>query len=575
MRLRSVFVALGWFSLGAVACNQIAGIEAGKPLECVTVEQCESEATSCHVPVACTQGECVFKDTKNGAVSCDTGRQGACAPGTQQCDANGQPAGICEGAAPIPEQCDADRVDEDCDGQVNESGTMCVCGDGYVSTQEEECDDGGTVDGDHCSATCLSERVLQISAGEYLTCALLNGGSVKCWGSNAYGQLGQGHTSQRGSHENQMGNNLPFIDLGAGQVAIALSAGVGRTCAILQGGAVKCFGLNAIGQLGLGNTDLRGDGPGEMGDALPAVDLGSGSIALAVAMGKEHTCTLLNDGDVKCWGKNKSGALGLGTSSDFNIGDVAGEMGAKLSPIDLAYQVDAVGVDAGTYQTCAILNPPAGAGAVKCWGSNSYGQLGLKSFGGARGDAPDEMGSFLPFVDLGEAATALATGYNHTCALLKSGDVKCWGANEVGELGLGDKMPRTTPQRVDLGTDKAATAIAAGNRYTCALLSEGSVKCWGKPFFGALGYGNADALGDEPDEMGDNLPAIDLGSGKKATAITAGGTHSCALLDDESIKCWGFNTAGELGLGDMQTRGDDPGEMGDNLPTVKLYSDTW
>jgi hypothetical protein len=131
---------------------------------------------------------------------------------------------------------------------------------------------------------------------------------------------------------------------------------------------------------------------------------------------------------------------------------------------------------------------------------------------------------------------------------------------------MGDDLPS-----VDLGSERSAKSIAAGGYHTCALLYDGSVKCWGGNNYGQLGIGNKFiGYGKSADYMGDDLPAIDLGSGRSAKSIAAGGYHTCAQLDDGSVKCWGGNNYGQLGLGNTQNRGDGAGEMGDNLTAVDL-----
>ncbi|MFM7618137.1 MAG: RCC1 domain-containing protein [Actinomycetes bacterium] len=167
---------------------------------------------------------------------------------------------------------------------------------------------------------------------------------------------------------------------------------------------------------------------------------------------------------------------------------------------------------------------------------------------------------------------------HHTCALLDNGTVKCWGANSGGQLGLGDNQPRgyvpgqmgDTLPAVALGTGRTATQLAAGSTSMCAVLDNGTVKCWGLNYDGELGLGDTNDRGDGPGEMGDALPVVALGTGRTATQLTAVGDHTCALLDNGTVKCWGRNDSGQLGLGATNDRGDGPGEMGDTLPTVDL-----
>ena len=228
--------------------------------------------------------------------------------------------------------------------------------------------------------------------------------------------------------------------------------------------------------------------------------------------------------------------------------------------------------------TCALLNN----GSVKCWGRNYYGQLGKGTKGNTAdiGDDANEMGDNLTSIDLGtdRTATAIDTGYDHTCALLDNASVKCWGSGAKGKLGQGntanignqtseqgDNLPST-----DLGTGRTATAISAGYRHTCALLDNASVKCWGRGKWGPIGHGNNASWGDGPNEMGDNLPSTDLGTGRTATAIIAGQFHTCAILDDASVKCWGYNNHGQLGQGNKTQLGAAVNEMGDNLPAIDL-----
>ena len=188
----------------------------------------------------------------------------------------------------------------------------------------------------------------------------------------------------------------------------------------------------------------------------------------------------------------------------------------------------------------------------------------------------------LPLVDLGSGRTAksVSAGGSHTCAVLDNSGVKCWGGNAAGQLGLGDAAGRGSQggqmgddlPAVDLGSGRSAKAVAAGENHTCALLDNNRVKCWGDNQFGQLGLGDTASRGSAAGQMGDNLPAVDLGKGRTAQAIATGAAadHTCALLDDGKVKCWGLNDAGQLGLGDTGNRGDQGGEMGDALNVAHI-----
>jgi len=290
----------------------------------------------------------------------------------------------------------------------------------------------------------------------------------------------------------------------------------------------------------------------------------------AISSGDHHTCARLREpASIKCWGDNHGGQLGLG-NTQF-IGDEADEM-AELSSVDLGAGAPATNVSAGYAHTCAVLTD----GAVKCWGNNDYGQLGIGDTR-RRGDGQNELGDNLKAVELGARLGALSvvTGGSHTCAIRSDHRVTCWGANTFGQLGLGDTNHRGDGSDelgielppIDVGD--SVGQVVAGDFHTCVLLSGGSVKCWGYGLYGQLGQGSSENIGDDPGEL-EALPAIDLGRGRTARELASGGYHVCAVLDDDSVKCWGANSYGQLGLGDIEHRGDEPGEMGDALPNVDL-----
>ncbi|HMQ24386.1 MAG TPA: hypothetical protein PKA98_00235 [Acidimicrobiales bacterium] len=380
-----------------------------------------------------------------------------------------------------------------------------------------------------------------------------------------------GDTASRGDGPGEMGANLLTVDLGTGRTATALATREDHTCAVLDDGSVKCWGGNATGQLGLGDTASRGDNPGEMGDDLPTVDLGAGRTATSVTTGNDYTCALLDGGDVKCWGDNADGRLGLGDTA--RRGDGPGEMGDALPVVELGTGRTGTAITAGANHTCAVLD----AQTVKCWGRNLFGELGLGDTAN-RGDGAD-MGDALPPVDFGagRTATVMSAGFSHSCALLDDDTLKCWGFNGDGRLGLGDfnnrgdapgEMGDALPA-IDLGSGRTVASFSTGAGSICAILDDAELKCWGYNLDGRLGLGDTATRGDAPGEMGDNLPAVQLGAGRTAVEVYSG-EHSCARLDDGTVRCWGPNGAGQLGLGDAATRGDGPGEMGDNLPAVQI-----
>jgi cysteine-rich repeat protein len=638
MKSRKWFVGPLGLLVFAAGCETILGIEDGKlrpDAECTELSDCLADEPACRSVISCTAGKCVHQDAPEGTplpseqqtvgdcldlvcngngntkqnpapedkddanpctidtcngvtpvhakqsqVMCYSGPAGTngtgvCKGGIQQCDSEGIPVGSCVGeTVPVPyDACEVEYgADDDCDGQVDED---CFCGDGTVQSEfGEECDDGARADGDPCSPTCKEQRVLAIAAGWYHTCAILSGGAVKCWGYNNKGQLGLGDTNARGDQPGEMGKALPTVDLGTGRRALAISSGSYNTCAILDNQTLKCWGTNNSGQLGLGDKDARGDQPAEMGDSLPIVSLGSGALPIAISAGSGHTCALLDNGSVKCWGANGGGQLGYG---DIAIrGDEIKEMGDTLPTVNLGSAQTATAIEAGSNITCALLN----GGNLKCWGGNGNGSLGLGDTN-SRGDNPDEMGDNLPFIQLGTGLTSvgIATKHSHTCALLASKNMKCWGTNYSGTLGLGDtegrgdipaEMSDALPL-VDLGAMTEVVQVSPGAVHTCALLNGGLVKCWGEGY--VLGLGDYMTRGDNQGEMGDALPSVYLG--QPAIALALGMEHTCALLQNGSVKCWGETGMGTLGINDSNNRGDEPNEMGDNLPTVKLFSDVW
>jgi alpha-tubulin suppressor-like RCC1 family protein len=394
-----------------------------------------------------------------------------------------------------------------------------------------------------------------IDAGGLHGCAILDNGTVRCWGYAGAGQLGYGNPNHIGDDETP--GSVGPVSLGTGRTARAITTALGHTCALLDNGAVRCWGWGASGRLGYGHTSNIGDDetPGSVGP----VDLGPGRTARAIAAGGSHTCAILDNASVRCWGYGLGGQLGYGDTNHIGDDEAPGSVG----PVNLGSGRTARAITAGSDHTCAILDN----GSVRCWGHGGVGQLG---YGNTHTIGDNETPGSVGPVDLGPGRTAraIAAGGSHTCAILDNGSVRCWGLGGFGQLGYGDtnhigddEAPGSVGP-VNLGPGRTARAITAGDLHTCAVLDNGSVRCWGLGDTGRLGYGDTNHIGD--DEAPGSVGPVDLGSGRTARAITAGGAHTCAILDNGSVRCWGDGGSGRLGYGNTHDIGDNeaPGSVG-------------
>jgi alpha-tubulin suppressor-like RCC1 family protein len=341
------------------------------------------------------------------------------------------------------------------------------------------------------------ERAVAVSAGFQHTCAVTTGGTLRCWGANEHGQLGD---------DTRTDSAVP-VEVKLPGPATAVAAGYVHTCAVASG-EVFCWGDNTTGDLGDGTTTLR---------AAPAKVAGLGGVTALAAGGGEnagapgtyygHSCAIASGGTIWCWGSNDSGQLGDGTTQP------------RLSPVKNADLRDpATALAIGDRHTCAIV-----AGAIWCWGANGSGQLG----DGSTTSSPHPL-QVLP------SGAFIAAGAVHTCAV-SGGALQCWGDNSSGQANFGVNTPGSfaKPNPVPLGPLVPAAA-AGGGSHTCALGAGGEVVCFGANDRGQLG-GPVSARG----ALAVTLPA--------ARAITAGFAHSCALLSDGGVQCWGANDRGELG----------------------------
>ncbi len=360
-----------------------------------------------------------------------------------------------------------------------------------------------------CTTRCKNKiqqckKTDAIAAGQDFSCAIVSGGGVKCWGYNPSGNLGDGSltTTYAG----------PAVTALISGKATVIRAGRGHTCAVLDSGALECWGFNDFGNLGDGTQTTR---------TIPVSVVGLGGAKVTdVTLGVFHSCVLLDSGAVKCMGRGLFGSLGNGSNTLKVLipVDVQGLSGAAID-IDGSYSEG---------HTCAVIS----GGGVDCWGYNSHGQLG-------DGTITNSL-TAKPVVGLGGKAVSVSTGHFHTCVLLDSGDVQCMGRNNFGQLGDGSNTNTNAPVTVS-GLGAKAVALYCGADHTCVILSGGDMKCFGKNNYGALG--------DNGLNTHKKTPVSVVGLGGKAISVAAGFHHTCAILSDSSMKCWGYNFNGALGDG--------------------------
>jgi alpha-tubulin suppressor-like RCC1 family protein len=331
-------------------------------------------------------------------------------------------------------------------------------------------------------------------------------GTVKCWGRNNEGQLGRGTTQS-------VSNDFPTTVTNLANV-VAVAAGGYHTCVLLVGGSVQCWGSNGEGQAGnaSGADPISAPGPIRTFATVPGI---------AIAVGGYHSCELMSDGTVMCWGNNRDHELGSGVNSTHTaqlVDNVAG----------------AVAVTAGAYHSCALL----GNGSAACWGFNNDGETGTSAT--PFNTVAISASQLDAATGAGVQGTTSQGGY-HTCAVLTSGSVSCWGFNGHGELGNGTTFgPQPTGTPVTVGPLGPATAVAAGGFHTCAIVG-GAVTCWGANENAQLGRGTfgGDLL----------VPAAVSGAPSPALSVDAGGYHTCAVFSGapDDVRCWGRNAEGEVG----------------------------
>ena len=407
--------------------------------------------------------------------------------------------------------------------------------------------DGGVGTGDVGTPTTdalMLAPSVRIAAGTAHTCALTAAGRVRCWGDGQYGQLGYGNTQRIGDNEQP----ATAGDVSVGGTVVQIVAGEAHTCVLLENGNVRCWGDSMFGQLGYANTTRIGDD--ELPSSIGVVDVGAP--VMQIAGGIAFTCALTLSGGVRCWGDNQYGQLGYGNTQ--NVGDTE----TPASRGDIPLGGTATAISAGTAHACALMM----GGAVRCWGDAMFGQLGYGNVTRIGDNEPPSMAGDVP---LGTTAIAISADEVHTCAITTANNVRCWGDNQFGQLGYGNTTRRgdnePASQAGDVPLGMAAVELEMGIAHTCARSAAGAVRCWGDAFYGQLGYGNTTAIGDtEAASQGGNVAV-----GGTVSEIAAGLTHTCARLSTGTVRCWGQGMLGRLGYGNTQNIGDSetPQQTGD------------
>ena len=343
--------------------------------------------------------------------------------------------------------------------------------------------------------------MVAVDSGFNYSCALTKTGGVKCWGDNEERQLGDGTKTERL-------RPVDVVGLTAG--VIAISAGWDHTCAVTSAGGLKCWGNNEDGKLGDGTRT----------DRLAPVDVvGLTSGVTAISAGSSHTCAVTLTGVAKCWGRNGDGRLGDRTVRD------------RLTPVDVTgLDSGATAIAAGTVHTCAVTS----AGAAMCWGWNSYGQLG----DGTSTSSPTPV----EVVGLNRGVAALDAGIFHSCAVTTAGAVKCWGANHLGQLGDGKIYGSSRAPIAVLGLGRGAAAIAVGMFHTCAVASGGGVKCWGANDGGDLGDGTTSNRTRPVDVIGFATAKGTVAIGTEGVQVTPARVAPISLRCAAQVECRGTLT---------------------------------
>jgi len=354
-------------------------------------------------------------------------------------------------------------------------------------------------------------------------CALTTQGGVKCWGANNWGQLGNGTTSY--------GESTPVDVVGLTSGVVQVSSQANHSCALLaDNNGVKCWGYNAYGQLGDGSSgNVR---------TTPVDVVGLDGDVIQIGVGTAHTCALMANGGVKCWGDNSHRQFGnasaIGSLTPVNVLTRLPPDYDELVPLS-----DVIQIDVGDRHNCVV----TATGGAKCWGWNYHGQAG-------RGpNKIDAIGVALDVDSLTDGVLEVSAGHSHSCALMETGGVKCWGINIGSQLGDGTQTTTWIPQDVvyemvpdsgQLAPLSGMTQVSAGYYHSCALTAGGEIACWG---------GNAHYERGDGTNIWKAWATFTTGLNEEINQVASGQWFTCGLTASNGVKCWGQGSKGQLGNG--------------------------
>ena len=434
-------------------------------------------------------------------------------------------SGLLANTAVVLQDNGGDNLTISANGIATNFNTPVASGSAYavtVLTQPagQTCTPGGNASGKtagsdiNVAVTCATT----ITAGVAHTCAVsatsASISTVLCWGSNEFGQLGNGETASSTS---------PVQVTGLGASLISVAAGSESTCALTGLGTVWCWGDNSNGQLGDG-TFTQSAVPVQVLDPTGSAPLSS---VARIAAGAAHACAVTNSGAAFCWGDNRNGQLGNGTEIVSSLPVPVSGMSSSVSTIA-----------AGSDFTCAVMT----SASAECWGDGISGRLGNGTSTSSTSPSMvlDASGSS-PL----SGVVTISAGFEDACALTTDGNVFCWGANGSGQLGNGAVTAASaTPVEVLNSDGKSpladVIAISTGTDNNCAVTASGATQCWGANASGQLGNsGGANS----------STPVAVSGLASGAVAIASGEQHTCVATSAGIAQCWGANTSGQLANG--------------------------